>query len=67
MGNERASWLKRRSEQRKSNAALRYSLENESRKVELGDLLWSTMRRRTYSASETAPSPSLASMLTGSL
>jgi hypothetical protein len=37
VGNERASWLKRRSEQRKSNAALRYSLENESRKVGMGD------------------------------
>ena len=37
MANERAPWVKRRSEQRKSNAALRYSLENESRKVELGD------------------------------
>jgi hypothetical protein len=37
VGNERAPWVKRRSEQRKSHAALRYSLENESRKVGLGD------------------------------
>ena len=37
MGNERAPWAKRRSEQRKRDAALRYSLEMESRKVGWGD------------------------------
>jgi hypothetical protein len=34
---ERAPWAKRRSEQRKRDAALRYQLERESRKVGLGD------------------------------
>ena len=33
MGNERAPWAKRRSEQRKRDAALRYDLEMEFRKV----------------------------------
>ena len=33
MGNERAPWAKRRSEQRKRDAALRYYLEMDSRKV----------------------------------
>ena len=37
MGNERAPWAKRRSEQRKRDAALRYDLEMESRKVGWGD------------------------------
>jgi len=37
VGNERAPWAKRRSEQRKRDAALRYSLEMESRKVGWGD------------------------------
>ena len=37
MGNERAPWAKRRSEQRKRDAALRYYLEMESRKVGWGD------------------------------
>jgi hypothetical protein len=34
---ERVPWAKRRSEQRKRDAALRYSLEMESRKVGWGD------------------------------
>jgi hypothetical protein len=37
VGNERAPWAKRRSEQRKRDAALRYDLEMESRKVGWGD------------------------------
>jgi len=37
VGNERAPWSKRRSEQRKRDAALRYDLEMESRKVGWGD------------------------------
>jgi hypothetical protein len=37
VGNERVPWAKRRSEQRKRDAVLRYSLEMESRKVGWGD------------------------------
>jgi hypothetical protein len=37
VGNERAPWAKRRSEQRKRDAALRYDLEMEFRKVGWGD------------------------------
>ena len=37
MDYERVPWAKRRSEQRKRDAALRYSLEMESRKVGWGD------------------------------
>jgi hypothetical protein len=37
VGNEWAPWAKRRSEQRKRDAALRYYLEMESRKVGWGD------------------------------
>jgi hypothetical protein len=37
VGNERVPWAKRRSEQRKRDAALRYSLEMESRKAGWGD------------------------------
>jgi hypothetical protein len=37
MDGERALWANRRSEQRKRDAALRYELEMESRKVGWGD------------------------------
>src|SRR5215203_5739634 len=37
MNDERTPWAKRRSEQRKRDAALRYSLEMESRKLGWGD------------------------------
>ena len=37
MGYDRTPWEKRRSDQRKRDAALRYSLEMESRKVGWGD------------------------------
>jgi hypothetical protein len=37
VGNERAPWVKGRSEQRKWDAALRYSLEMDSCKVGWGD------------------------------
>jgi hypothetical protein len=37
VGYERTAWEKRRSEQRKRDAALRYELEMESRKVGWGD------------------------------
>jgi len=37
MDDERIPWAKRRSEQRKRDAALRYVLEMESRKVGWGD------------------------------
>jgi hypothetical protein len=37
VGYERAPWAKRRSEQRKRDAALRYDLEMESRKAGCGD------------------------------
>jgi len=46
------------SEQRKRDAALLYELKMESCKVGWGTPLWSTTRRRTYSASETVASPS---------
>jgi hypothetical protein len=37
VNDERIPWAKRRSEQRKRDAALRYSLEMESRKLGWGD------------------------------
>jgi len=37
VGNERAPWAKRRSEQRKRDATLRYSLEMESCKLGWGE------------------------------
>jgi hypothetical protein len=37
VNDERTPWAKRRSEQRKRDAALRYSLEMESRKLGWGD------------------------------
>ena len=46
MGNERAPWAKRRSEQRKRDAELRYDLEMKSRKAGWETPLWYTTRRR---------------------
>jgi hypothetical protein len=57
---ERTPWSKRRSEQRKRDAALRYSLEMESRKVGWGDPALVYDQEKDYSASETVTSPSPA-------
>ena len=62
---ERTPWAKRRSEQRKADAALRYYLEMESRKVGWGDPALVYDEEKDLFRLQTVASPSPASTQTG--